>query len=200
MASEVEASYSRRADEYAKHFGSIATVHPSDVQLVTTWADQIDGSLLDAGCGPGHWTNYLSERGVDVHGVDQVEGFIGHAREAYPGVPFEVGTIDELTNATRSIGGIFAWYSLIHHSRETIQLALSEFARVLRPKGGLLVGFFVGPTVEPFDHAIVTGYRWSPEALADELRKAGFEIIETHTRTGFHPRPRPHGAIVAGRP
>ena len=59
------------------------------------------------------------------------------------------------------------------------------------------MGFFVGLVVEPFDHTVVTAYRWSPEALSTELHSAGFEVIETHTRTGRDPKPRPHGAIVA---
>jgi hypothetical protein len=44
---------------------------------------------------------------------------------------------------------------------------------------------------------IATAYRWSPEALADELREAGFDVIEAHTRTGPKTGPRPHGAILA---
>jgi hypothetical protein len=62
------------------------------------------------------------------------------------------------------------------------------------------VGFFLGPIVEPFDHAVVTAYRWPAELLAHELEAAGFSVIETHTRTGPHERPRPHGAIQAVLP
>jgi SAM-dependent methyltransferase len=197
MPADVEASYSHRAAEYTKNLGSMTGVHPSDVQLVSAWAEHIDGPLLDAGCGPGHWTGYLAERGSDARGVDQVSSFIDHARKTYPQVPFEVGSIDALTDASGSIGGVLAWYSLIHHEPGIIHLPLAEFARVLRPGGGLLLGFFIGSAVEAFDHAIVTAYRWSAEALSEELRRAGFEVIETHTRTGFRSKPRPHGAILA---
>ena len=102
-----------------------------------------------------------------------------------------------LHDASGSVGGILAWYSLIHHEPSTVRAALEEFARVIRVGGSLLLGFFIGPAVEPFDHAVVTAYRWSPEALSTELRAAGFDIIETHTRIGRTPKPRPHGAIVA---
>ena len=183
--------------QYAEQLGSMATVHPSDVHLVTSWAAQLDGPLLDAGCGPGHWATYLAEHGSDVHGVDQVPEFIGHARSLHPDVPFVVGSIDALPDAAETYGGVLAWYSLIHHQPSTMRRALDEFARVLRPGGGLLVGFFVGPAVEAFDHATVTAYRWSPDALSNELRAAGFDVIETHTRTASQARQRPHGAIVA---
>jgi SAM-dependent methyltransferase len=197
MPADVEASYSHRAAEYTENFGSMTGVHPSDVHLVSAWAEQIDGPLLDAGCGPGHWTGYLAERGSDARGVDQVSSFIDHARKTYPQVPFEVGSIDALPEASGSIGGVLAWYSLTHHEPGTVHRPLAEFARVLRPGGGLLLGFFIGPAAEAFDHAIVTAYRWSAEALSEELRRAGFEVIETHTRTGFRSKPRPHGAILA---
>lgn len=197
MLSIVEAAYSDRADEYVDKIGSISSAHPSDVHLITSWAAQVTGPLLDAGCGPGQWTAYLSERGNDARGVDQVPEFIDHARATYPRAAFELGSFNRLPDAAGSIGGILAWYSVIHHEPRTIRAALDEFSRVLRPGGSLLVGFFIGPVVEPFDHAVVTAYRWPPEVLAIELQAAGFEVIETHTRTGRDPKPRPHGAIIA---
>jgi len=152
---------------------------------------------LDAGCGPGHWTGYLAAHGNDVRGVDQVPEFIEHARRTYPGVSFELGSIEHLRDESGSIAAVLAWYSLIHHEPNRVRGVLEEFARVLRPDGALLLGFFVGPEVEPFDHTVATAYRWSPEALSVELRAAGFQTVEIHTRTGHAPKPRPHGAIVA---
>ena len=197
MASDVEASYSQRSAEYTENFGTMSTVHPSDMQLVATWAEKIDGPLLDAGCGPGHWTGFLAENGNDACGVDQVAAFIDHARKMHPQVAFEISNVDALKQASDTVGGVLAWYSLIHHEPGSIQLALREFARVLRPGGGLLLGFFIGQEVKPFDHAVARAYWWSAEAISEELRIAGFQVIETHTRTGFRPKPRPHGAILA---
>ncbi len=74
---------------------------------------------------------------------------------------------------------------------------LAEFARVLRPGGGLLLGFFDGPVSEPFGHAIITAYRWPVEALTALVDHAGFAVTSTHTRTD--PGARPHGAITATR-
>ena len=45
-------------------------VHPVDRRIVETWAGTVDGTVLDAGCGPGHWTAHLASRGVDVRGAD----------------------------------------------------------------------------------------------------------------------------------
>lgn len=62
----MRAAYTRRAAEYADVLGSMTSVHPSDVQLVTSWADRITGPAIDAGCGPGHWTAHLAARGLDI--------------------------------------------------------------------------------------------------------------------------------------
>lgn len=84
MANEAALAYSRRAAEYADLFGSMAAVHPSDRQLVDTWADAVTGSVIDAGCGPGHWTNYLVQRGTLASGVDLTPDLIALARARYP--------------------------------------------------------------------------------------------------------------------
>ena len=43
-----------------------------------------------------------------------------------------------------SLGGILAWLSTIHHEPSRIGIPLAEFARTLRPGGGLLLGYFDG--------------------------------------------------------
>ena len=197
MPSDALAAYGRRAAEYAEHLGLMRTVHPSDVHLVTTWAASVEGPLLDAGSGPGHWTAHLAGQGIDVQGVDQVPAFIDHARSTYPDVSFTLGSIEALADPTGTYGGVLAWFSLIHHDPRTIRRPLDEFARVLRPGGHLLVGFFLGDALEPFDHAVVTAWRWPADLLAQELEAAGFDLIETHTRAAASGTPRPHGAIVA---
>lgn len=199
MGTSVEAAYADRAAEYVEHLGTMASVHPSDVQLVGSWAASVEGPLLDAGCGPGHWSGFLAERGRDVRGIDAVPAFVDHARDRYPSVPFAVGSIDALGDPADSHGGVLAWYSLIHHDPEFIRVPLDEFARVLRPGGTLLVGFFVGPSVEAFDHAVVSAWRWSVDALEQELQAAGFDVVETHTRIAASGSPRPHGAVLARR-
>ena len=185
--------------EYANLFGSMGAAHPSDRQLVDTWADAISGPVIDAGCGPGHWTNYLVQRGTVASGVDLSPGFIAHARAQYSGVSFEVGDIDAFDITTGALGGLLSWYSLIHHEPRSIHIPLAEFARVLRPGGGLLLGFFEGSAIEKFDHAVLDAYKWPLTELIREVCAAGFDVIETHTRTGASERPRPHGAIVARR-
>ncbi|GAA2063949.1 class I SAM-dependent methyltransferase [Leifsonia soli] len=190
-------AYSRRSTEYIELFGSMDPVHRADLNRVSAWADGLTGLVIDAGCGPGHWTNHLAARGIDVRGVDVVPEFIARARDSYPGMRFDIESLEELDAEPSSAGGVLSWYSLIHYEPEDIHTPLREFARVLRPGGGLLIGFFTWPTLERFPHAVVDAYRWPPLSLASELESAGFEVVETYERTETGARPQ--GAIVARR-
>ena len=93
------------------------------------------------------------------------------------------GDIDAVDERDGSLGGILAWFSTIHHEPTQIHVPLTEFARVLRPGGTLLLGYFDGAATEPFDHAVVRAYRWPASELIAGLDAAGFDIIETHRRT-----------------
>ena len=196
---DVAAAYARRSVEYADRFGSVSAAHPADRELVDRWVAGVDGRVLDAGCGPGHWTQHLAGRGADVHGVDLVPEFVAHARSRYPGVRFDVGDIDALAEPDGSVAGILCWYSTIHHPAERMPVALAEIARTLRLGGTLLLGYFDadGASVEAFDHVVAPAYRWPLPRMRSALEQHGLEVVETHRRTG--PGHRPHAAVLCRR-
>lgn len=186
--------YRERAQDYIAHCGSMGDVHPADLALVTRWAAAQHGPILDAGCGPGQWTAHLAHAGHRVTGLDQVREFLSPTAD---GPRYTVADLQRLPYADDSFGGLLAWYSLIHQHPQALADCLAEVARVVRPGGGLLIGFFTGTRLEPFDHAVTAAYRWPPGRLAALLDGAGFAVTSTHTRRVAAPRPRPHGALVA---
>lgn len=191
------AAYAARAEEYTALFGSMDAVHDDDRDLVERWAAGLTGHVVDAGCGPGHWTDFLACRGLDVEGVDLAEPFLERARAAYPGVPFRRAALDDLGVPDGALGGVLAWYSVIHTPPDAVDDVLSELARAVAPGGGLLLGFCRGPRVEPFDHAVATAWFWPVDELAAHVERAGFDVVGTAERTD--PGARPHGAIRARR-
>ncbi|MEL0625715.1 class I SAM-dependent methyltransferase [Salinibacterium amurskyense] len=197
MINEVGAAYSLRAQEYVERFGSMDAVHPQDRQLVETWAHGIEpgSSVIDAGCGPGQWTNFLAELGLAARGIDLVPEFIERAQRTYTDVRFSAGSLNDLEAPDDSAAAVLAWFSLIHHEPADIQLPLQEFCRALHPGGTLLIGFFEGPVVEQFAHAVAPAHRWSVDALSDELRAAGFNVDTSQVKRS--PGERSQGAIVA---
>lgn len=194
---EAAAAYAARATEYADLLGRMDAVAAPDRDLVLRWARAVGGPVVDAGCGPGHWTDLLHRAGLDVEGVDPVPEMLALAGARFPGVRFRPGRLQDLGVADASLGGVLAWFSLIHTDPEDVPAALDAVARALRPGGGLLLGFFTGDQVEPFDHAVVTAWRWPVGALGVHLEAAGLTVVETQARTD--PGTRPQGALVAER-
>jgi ubiquinone/menaquinone biosynthesis C-methylase UbiE len=194
-------AYDGRAGEYVRIAGSVEQMDARDVALIRRWRDATPGRLLDAGCGPGHWTDLLDDGHRDASGVDISEAFLDAARSRYPHLTFSNASLRGLPVADATLGGILAWYSLIHTDPADVPAVLVEFARVLAPGGSLLLGFFVGEPREPFAHAVTTAYFWSADALEELLTDAGFEVVfrERRERETVEISARPHGALVALR-
>lgn len=191
----VREAYDSRAAEYIELFGDVSQMADADRDLIGRWRDSTPGSLLDAGCGPGHWTNFLHDGHRDVLGIDLSEAFLAAARERYPVLPFVQGTFRQLPTPTASVGGILAWYSIIHAPPDTLPTILNEFARCLVPTGSLLIGFFDGQAGKPFPHAVAPAHFWSVESLDVALSNAGFTVLARHqSQDSGH---RPHAALTA---
>lgn len=197
----IAAAYDARAAEYIEIAGDISQMDPRDHESIAAWRDATPGRLLDAGCGPGLWTEFLHDGYRDVTGIDLSEEFLDAARERHPHLRFEEGAFRDLSFEAASLGGILAWYSLIHTPPEEVPAVLTEFARVLVPGGSLLIGYFDGPPREPFAHAVTPAYFWSADALESLLSAAGFTLVhqEQRTREPNEVSRRAHGAITARR-
>jgi|SRR5664279_1267860 len=195
MNTSVRDAYAARASEYSTLLGSITATSTLDQNLIREWSSNLHGRVIDAGCGPGHWTAFLHELGVDVEGMDPVRAFIDQAATRFPGVPFRVASFSDLNATERQAAGILAWYSLIHLHPAELPEVLAGLAGCLEPHGSLLLGFFTGETLEPFPHAVTTAYYWPIAKMTTALVDAGFRVDGTHTREDSGSRP--HAAIVA---
>ncbi|MFF5206992.1 class I SAM-dependent methyltransferase [Streptosporangium sp. NPDC000396] len=134
------------------------------------------GPVAELGCGPGYVAAYLQKLGLDIFGLDLSPVMIDLAREAYPELGFEVGSMDALDLADGGLRGIVSWYSVIHTPPQELPAYFREFRRVLAPGGHLLLGFFEseGGPVAPFDHKVTLAYRWPIDELAALARAADF--------------------------
>ena len=190
-------AYAARADEYVDAVGRMEHVSKLDLDFVQTWASSIDGRIIDIGSGPGQWTNYLRECGANIDGVDPVREFVDRAKVDYPETQYRLGEAEHLEAEDGALGGVLAWYSLIHAPPSEISLPLSEFARAIRPGGSLLLGFFTADHQAAFNHAIAPAYYWPVEMLVSRVEEAGFRV--THTETRLDRPARTHGALTAVR-
>ena len=139
------------------------------------------GDVADVGCGTGATTAILTEAGVDAVGIDLSPNMIEQARRLNPALTFHVGAMAALPFDDGALAGVCAWYSIIHVPDEQLPQVFSEFARVLRPGGYVLLAFQVGdrPRVltEAFgEPVLLTFYRRRPEAVAGLMHEAGLEL------------------------
>ena len=79
--------------------------------------------------------------GSTAFGIDLSPQMVAQARQAYPDLRFEVGSMLALDLPDRCLGGIVAWYSMIHIPDEQLPQAFGEFFRVLAPGGYLMLAF-----------------------------------------------------------
>jgi ubiquinone/menaquinone biosynthesis C-methylase UbiE len=187
------ASYDVMAADYAARFGgdrygSDLGDLPLERAMLGVFADLVraagGGPVADVGCGPGRVTALLADLGLDAFGVDLSPGMITLARRTFPELRFEVGSMLALDLADGSLGGLLAYYSIIHIPRPERPRALAEFARVLAPGAPLMLGFQIGDEHahrdEAWGRAIdLYWYRQQPADLAGLLADAGFETWTT---------------------
>ncbi|MFF1919424.1 class I SAM-dependent DNA methyltransferase [Streptomyces sp. NPDC058221] len=176
-------AYDAIATVYADFARDSLDALPLDRALIAAFAELARtagaGPVAELGCGPGYLTAHLKGLGLDVFGIDLSPVMIGLARESYPELRFEAGSMDALELTDGELGGIVSWYSLIHTPPAELPPYFSEFRRVLREGGTFLVGFFEaeGGPVTPFDHKVTTAYRWPIDDLAALAGEAGFTEV-----------------------
>lgn len=179
--SEVADAYGSRARGLAEMLGTEVFAADPDRENVEQWAASVTGRILDVGSGTGRWAGHLAGLGHKVDGLEPAAEFVDIARQAHPAVEFHVASIADLASPDHELAGrrwaaVLAWYSLIHLAPEDMPGALATLRRVLHDDGALLVSFFTGPRLEAFDHPVALAYRWPVQALATELRQAGFTV------------------------
>lgn len=183
-------AYDAVAPLYAQLFHDELRDRPLDRAILSAFAEVVsaggDGQVADLGCGPGHITAYLNELGLAVFGLDASPAMIELAREAHPGLRFDVGSMAALDSADGALGGVLSRWSIIHTPPRELPAILVEFHRVLAPGGHLLVGFSASadpshPT-QVFDHTVAPAYRWWPDHLAAMLRTSGFAEVARMVR------------------
>ncbi|GAB3584265.1 class I SAM-dependent methyltransferase [Leifsonia lichenia] len=177
------AAYDAVAVDYAALLRDELEGKALDRAMLAAFAEHVQaaggGEVADLGCGPGRVTVHLAGLGLDAFGIDLSPAMVEVAREAYPELLFEVGTMAALELPDAALAGAVAWYSIIHTPRERQHILFAEFARVVRTGGWLLLAFQVGDDVVNLRHAYghdleLDAYRQAPDRIHDLLAASGF--------------------------
>lgn len=213
-AAATRESYDLLATAYAARFGAELDAKPLERALLAGFAELVRETgggrpLADVGCGTGRVTGHLHGLGADVFGIDLSPGMLAVARAAHPGIRFEEGSMLALDLPDASLGGLLAWYSVIHLTDALLPAAFAEFHRVLAPGAHVQLGFQVGDGARHYDEAwghpvALDFHRRRTETIAALLTAAGFEVrvrtVREADTEGEHPEPTPQGFVLARKP
>ncbi|OZV76825.1 hypothetical protein CA850_25770 [Micromonospora echinospora] len=99
------------------------------------------------------------------------------------------------------LGGIVAWWSIVHTPPQVLPTIVAEFHRTLAPGGHLLLGFHAGDELVRRDRAYghpvtVESYRHPPERVAGLLERVGFTVT---ARLVTQEPDAPQGACLLAR-
>lgn len=200
------AAYDAVAVLYSDLFRNALDSRPLNRALIAAFAELVlatdVGPVADIGCGPGQVTAHLRSLGLTAFGIDLSPTMIALARQEYPGLRFDEGSMTDLDLPDQALGGILAWHSVIHTPPEQLPTVLTEFHRVLAPGGYLLLAFQAGgePPAQPFDHKVSVAYRWSLDHLAELLRRTGMVEVARLVREPVERERFEAGHLLAQRP
>jgi SAM-dependent methyltransferase len=141
----------------------------------------VDGPVLDVGCGEGRLTRELRARGWDIVGVDASPSMIDLASAADPGGDYRVSDAAALPFEDHSFELVIAFMSL--QDVDDPERAIAEAGRVLRP-GSLLCAAMTHPlnsagrftSGEPDSPFVIDGSYLDSWRRADDVARDGLEI------------------------
>lgn len=140
-------TYNLAAQKYHDLFHNEMNEKEYDRKLLDSFAARFnsDSLICDAGCGPsGHIGKYLFDKGIKVVGVDISEKCIELARLNNTEMKFECADIGNMPFDDKSFDGIISYYSIINTPKIYITRIFTEFSRVLKTDGYLLVAVKAG--------------------------------------------------------
>lgn len=207
-------AYDRVAGLYADLFADMLRHQPVERAMIAVFAELVRvraaaaagraPRAVDVGCGPGQITAHLHHLGVPTIGLDLAPAMLTRARRDHPGLPCVLAAAGRLPLADGSLGGLLAWYSLIHLPPVALGPVLAEFHRVLAPGAPLLLATQATETEQgggphPHPHRVAPAWRWSPGQLADAAHRGGFTEIARLRRAPGDGDPMPASVLLCTR-
>ncbi len=137
----VRKGYNKVAEKLQEIF-SVEREGREEFNLLADFTSRIPlaGQVLDAGCGNGVYSRYLSDK-FKVIGVDISEKQIDLARQNAPKAKFICEDMTKINFPDKYFDGIFSYYAIIHIPREEHYDLLSNFYRMLKFNGVVLLVF-----------------------------------------------------------
>ncbi len=186
----VRAAYDVAAEDYVEAFADDLDRLPVDRSVLEVTAELLNRRhpVLDIGCGPGQVARYLTDRGIEVIGMDLSPRMLVLAAQRAQRDRFVNSDMRSLPFRSQSFSGAVGFYSIQHLPRLALGDTLSEIRRVLVRDGILVVAThlghgevyvdeFLGHQIDP-----VGGTLYGEEELRRELEHRSFRVEQSRRR------------------
>lgn len=174
--------YAKWAPVYGRANPLVMVEEPVVRSALDTWPRP--ATVLDAACGTGRHAAYLAAHGHMVTGLDVSPDMLAVAREQVPGVRFVEAPLVPLPFEDGEFDGALCALALSHVPDPTD--AIAELARVVRPRGPLLISDFHpfmvllggqgGFRAEDGTSGFVTSYAHLAGSALDAFARAGLSV------------------------
>lgn len=176
----VKSGYNAIAEQYYEAYVS----DKSDLIYLDAFIELLphNSHVLDVGCGMGHYSKYVSDKGVKVTGVDFSEGMLKIAKEKYPEIEFINADICDLKGKLEGIyDGIVIAFVFHHLSKDEVEKCLKELKRLCKSATKLIIFVPEGTKTYIQEEPFNTQYKYkineyAKEELTDLLNKHGFKV------------------------
>jgi len=200
-------AYDTVAVDYERLLRDALAAAPLDRALLAAFAELVPpgGPVLDLGCGPGRLTGHLQALGLAVSGLDLSPGMVAVARARHPSLDFVVGSMTDLDLPDGALGGVLAWYSIIHLPPGQLPTVFAGLLRVLAPGGQLLLAFQAGDERiqrdQAYGHPVaLVSYRRPADRVRALLVETGFAVDAELVREPQTPETNQQAYLLAHRP
>jgi SAM-dependent methyltransferase len=203
---ETRAAYDIVASKYAELLHDELDHKPVDRAVIALFAELVTsnggGWVADLGCGPGRVSAHLAKLGADVFGVDLSPAMLEVARCEYPYLSFFVGELGNLALNDSTVGGIIAWYSIIHTPPDRLRDTFLELRRVMASGATLLLAFQVGDErvhiTHAYDHDVsLHAWRLDPSHIRGLLSDVGLTVHTEVVRAADDREKTPQAYLLA---
>ena len=184
----LRSSYDTVARKYETRFLDELQGKARDRELLAAFAESVVDPVVEVGCGPGQIGVFVRQRGRRVFGLDLSAEMARLANGRLDGAM--TGDMRSLPLASERLGGLVAFYSLIHVRRQELHTVLREFHRVLEPGGRVLFSAHEGQGEierdEFLDEAVpFAATFFELDELVDASQAAGLTIARAERRAPY---------------